>query len=169
MLKTFSVSSCTEFRNQYFEQDTSNARFLIQAVAYDLGICMPQNFEQAAGLYEEAIKDSGPDITPKMRLALIYEYGPHALRNTKRANFLFKQIAIDTVPYRSLENPLILETLMTASLYKGTVPRPLLQHLEWLDHIMQQEFHVRKYMDVKLSEEGFKGTHYLWDQFDQNE
>ena len=166
MLKTFSVSTCEDFKEKYFSREAEPARFLARASAYDFGVCMPQDFEKAAFFYEEALARHQNSIMSQMRLALIYSYGPKTLRKPDRASFLFKQTAIDTVPYDSLDDLSIKEAVISAPLYKGVMPQPFTRELQWVKHLMKQEKYVRKNAATELSRQGFEGTNYLWDRLD---
>lgn len=94
-LDELGVSSCEEFLNTYFNVDENDSKRLIQSMAYDSGLCVPQDLEKARNLYEELYQENADLLEIFVaRLALIYSYGPQNLRNENKAIFYFKQAVI---------------------------------------------------------------------------
>lgn len=159
-LEKFDMKSCEEYQDAYLNKEDAKGHYLQTAMAYDFGICTDQDLKKAAEMYEKELSHYG-DLTSSIRLAVIYNYGPHTIRNYNRASFLYKQVAIHLAGFtQNWSRPQINEYIR-AHLYKGKIPAKLVRELDWVMGVMKKPFSERKRIGHTLEEEGFKATFSL--------
>jgi len=158
-LKEIGLETCDAFFQEYFETEADDPKITIQAMAYDMGLCVEQDLEKARTLYEQGFK-----ITPffpnmPIRLALIYEFGPEDLRNPERADFLMKQSAIflAVTPDDKIKLNIVYNYLADRP-----IPISLQKHMDWYKEIQKRTPEERRIIAWQLSQEGFKGLNPIW-------
>lgn len=155
-LKDLNVESCEDLPDK-----KNKAEYFFEASRHDFGLCTPQDFAKAAYYYEKSIQSHELLIASELRLALIYKYDPGNVKDVKRANFLFKQVAIYTSSFKDDWTKEQIENYLKQYFFDEKLPKPLRKEMKWMRHFVQKSAHERKYAAQKLKDQGFQGTEFL--------
>jgi hypothetical protein len=160
VLAEIGSGSCEAFVARYIDAPATNdfATF-VRGLAYDKGLCVQQDLDKAVQYYETSVIWYHPILSPVLRLALIYDYGPRRLRNRSRGDFLFRQAAVAFAPFT---NDQIRRNYISRSSNSNFMPAPLRRELAWLDKHMMRNGTENRHIALELSEQGYKGTTGLW-------
>jgi len=152
----YEVDTCEEFKEKYLTSDAENALFM-QAMTYQLGICIPQDLHKAQKLYQELYNDAPADLGPfAIWLGMIYQYGPEDIRNLDKARFFYKQ-AILAFAWDDPRNTPQLRRQAVRNLMNDQLPIPELLESEllWLDKVMTKSEKERREIRKELEKEGY--------------
>lgn len=166
LLNTVGANGCTEFKDAYFDKDDPESLFM-QATAYDNGVCIPQNLDQAAGLYKKAIEANTTDnanIIPFLKLALLYRYGAMHISETDYI-FSLRQIALLLYGSNGEYAEIYLEKLKNE---KSPILKDLKKSFSWLKAIKAKPAAERKVIAENLTTEGYKNTNIIWDAIEDH-
>lgn len=161
-LEEQNLKNCDEFIEKYFNTNINDPKKMMQGVAYETGICVPQDLSKALSVYEK-ISDTEAILSYPaiyLRQAFLYESGPEDLRNPEKADFLMKQFAItfSIIPDRELKNRVIRGMLNEGQ----PLPGNLESHMDWIDEVLTKSPEERKYIAQALEKEGFMKTKGIW-------
>ena len=146
----YEVDTCEEFKEKYLTSDAENALFM-QAMTYQLGICIPQDLHKAQKLYQELYNDAPADLGPfAIWLGMIYQYGPEDIRNLDKARFFYKQ-AILAFAWDDPRNTPQLRRQAVRNLMNDQLPIPELLESEllWLDKVMTKSEKEMVLLDLR--------------------
>ena len=163
-LEKLNVSDCAEFLETHLEPSGSKYNLIWVANAYDVGLCGEQNLELAKKYYEERIEEGIFTFLTPLRLALIYSFGPQELRNTERADYMYKQTAIilSFVP-----REITPEKAVQSTLQYNPIPQKLEHHIKWYQKALAKPEAERKALYLSLQKQGFQDIGLLWDETSQ--
>jgi hypothetical protein len=161
VLTEIGSNNCDTFIARYITAPPqSSFAVFIRGVAYDKGLCVPQDLDKAVEYYERSVIWYHPIISPILRLALIYKYGPHHLHDSVRAEYLFRQAAIAFVPFDNS----VRYTYIDKSSNSTFIPGALKSELSWLDKHMMKNGTEGQHLALEMREEGYDGATGLWSE-----
>ena len=161
-LEDLGVKNCQEFFAKYFNSEDNYPQIAFQASAYDSGVCVEQDLAKAASLYEQSYKID-PNAFLATRLALIYRYGPTAMRAPEKSDFFMKQSAITLAILPDEETRL--KTIREMS-FARAIPDDFKKHMEWIDNIQNKSREERRAIAIDLQRQGYKDTKNIWNEIE---
>jgi hypothetical protein len=162
VLAEIGSGNCQAFVDRYIKPaPTNDFAIFARGLAYDKGLCVPQDLAKAVEYYERSVIWYHPIISPLLRLGMIYDYGPRRLHNGSRADYLFRQAAIAFAPFT---NDQLRRQYIKKSSNSDFMPGPLKRELTWLDKYMMRNGSENRHMALEIDEAGISGTTGLWSE-----
>ena len=162
-LEKIKSKNCDEFLDRYLDVDHNDPKTMIQAFAYEVGLCVEQDIVKARDLYDSFFKVAPFSPISPIHLSAIYAFGPEQVKNPLRAEFFMKQSVINLSILRDKQS-----RLSAAENLWGTQPLPekFKEYLDWIDVVLNDSIENRKKISSSLSEQGFMNTDFLWHSSD---
>lgn len=160
VLQQEKLKNCDKFNEKYFSKDSDDVtNIVMQATAYDLGLCRKQDLEKSLRLYIEAFYREPLIPNAPLRAGLIYEFGPQELRNKQKADFFMKQSAINLIPFISRG---MKDKFLRAFLSGQPVPADLQKNIAWIEGVLKKSSPERESIAKDLEKERFKNSDLVW-------
>lgn len=158
-LQQIKLNSCQEFKELYFQNSKNDMNMMMQATAYDIGLCVDQDLKKSAELYEQSFKVIPFAPNASLRLFLIYQFGPETVMNEQRAEFFSKQAVISLAIMRDKDQ---IRQAIRNVINHQIIPHGLEENLVWIYQVLAKSEHERKGIANILERQGYQNTDSIW-------